>query len=1848
MERRPSFFIRYRRVIVIALALTMTMRVATAPKPADALLGIGDVTTIIGNIPQAIWNTIEKAAKYAEKVMATTSELRSVQIVNRFTTTLYNKLVTGLSTTAPGQQPLFLQKPGVFLQDVAGAAAGDFLDNFNQAAFGNTLDYGQGYSGDKLRYTISKLLGVSIGGPVAQCYSKCSDTYFIAKVDKSVDPSKITDPGASPPSGSNAHEQDMFYLRTALYDASKSAKGTPIHCYFVKENKDIPGTYKPWVYDPNGDIPDVKSEECQRRVSEAIMSEIQLANEDVKACSTACKNTNTVNNVAKGFTDYVATAPKAKASDLLKGNISTTDAAKILSDSLAGDNSDVALYLRALGGLYATVDQKQAGALLTLNADVIPRTSTVSGTVLTPKSAFANLFGVPFDQQKNQFWPSDKPLVVNAINLVTGFLSSPVGKALRTYFDSRCGLNPSACSGPSNPQSTIGQLLFGTNSISGVAANKIRLDLADFTAGNIDTNDIAVSSELTSAGLIDNNFQTAIDDTLTVQEAIDQHLLDAKTPFGFDRDGQQSKSGISYRAMQYLRKYRVVPVGWELAALYYQTHRSIAVTSGSGTDVQPFDLSLGYAITQFDMCGQDAAHDASAHYCVNGGKYGQSCKTNEDCTDNGTVGVCGPAAICAGGQNGGNSCTAQSQCPGSQCQMTFRASPYCGLVDPNWVLKAPKTFCRRQGSGEEVVTKQAVCDTNNVNRLTGDPIGPNEEAPAVDPGPPNCVKSVSNPFPDLVHWIIARNDNVCADVQSCLIQNPDGTCQAKAYGYCMQEKDTYQLNGTSCPAQFGGCTAYTDAEGQLTGYIAKTLDTSSCNADNAGCQWYCTNQVQGKWQCQNQPPADTVDRVLLTSKAKSCNESAAGCRQFIRVAPGTNLLRNSGFDIAQESAPGSTTMNFPGWTGQFVAESSTDTGVTSTNVYAVALGSGTINQSIDVGESLIGRTFTGSIRAKTTTACTMTLGLAAAGAPASVVTRSVLGDWQTYAISAPITSASGTTLTFSIAGCGDLMIDSAQLEEGASATTYADYGKVNTVYMNDTRRSCSVDDIGCQKWTPEVSGPSVGALIDPAKRCSEDAVGCQTLTMAPIDHVPQRAGGSANIVIPKAKSCSAADVGCEEYTNLDEVAKGGEGKAYFKTVKQCVKPGVIPQKTFYSWIGDAEKGYSLRADDFPTGSNDGPCVSLTIGNMVGTPTCNDAAEVSAEAAICNANTFNDKQNPNPDCSQYYDSNLNVYYRLRSHIASATADCHPYRNTIDNNDTIYYLAPSENESCSADVAGCRAFTGNTAQTSHQIFFDNFDQGIGNWLVKTGQPQSNVSSSSASVTAGGLSMLVKSGTIAFPPKALAGLLGDQKSYLLTFTAAAVGASNAGTITASLGTSSGQTYTSTQDFSGQAKATWNASANAPEWRQYSLSTSAVTGQVNTLGISVTGGDVYIDNLALTETSGQLYLVNTNIPMCQDSEVGCAAYTNESGQRETITSFARLCADEAIGCEAMIDTQNSATPFAQTVKDVTTPADSVTAVVNDSGAYCQSNEKGCSALGQPIFTSDQNIASYQTVYKINDPDQHDQILCQENATVHELWCQAYTTSNGTAAYFKDPKMRTCEFRQDNGGSGEWYLTGTKYLCPLAPPTPNGTALVGQPVGKSCSPVCLSGNREGKACVQDTDCPDSICQGTQINGAPGAFGMVYRNGGLVIGSCNGDADCAVPGQAASNKCIYLAGICPTEQNECTEYRDPLQPASCRPTCPLVQRGGDPVLVDQTCTETRCNGGPNVGLNCHSSADCGGAACVGILNTPVEDGQPGCESYTYIRSTIEDNSTECNGKIDTKTGCRAFYDTSNSALNYLP
>jgi len=126
--------------------------------------------------------------------------------------------------------------------------------------------------------------------------------------------------------------------------------------------------------------------------------------------------------------------------------------------------------------------------------------------------------------------------------------------------------------------------------------------------------------------------------------------------------------------------------------------------------------------------------------------------------------------------------------------------PYCHLIDPNWVIRAPAVQCRTKGPSEQLLS-------------------------------PNTNE---------------RREE-CIDTPTCVLEADDGSCSS--YGYCTKEKNVWDIGADSCPAYYDTCTAYKNTRtGNAASYLARTIDFDACDASTVGCRAYSTEKdANGNW-----------------------------------------------------------------------------------------------------------------------------------------------------------------------------------------------------------------------------------------------------------------------------------------------------------------------------------------------------------------------------------------------------------------------------------------------------------------------------------------------------------------------------------------------------------------------------------------------------------------------------------------------------------------------------------------------------------------------------------------------------------------------------------------------------------------------------------------------------------------------------------------------------------------------------------------------------------------------------------------------------------------------------------------
>jgi hypothetical protein len=387
--------------------------------------------------------------------------------------------------------------------------------------------------------------------------------------------------------------------------------------------------------------------------------------------------------------------------------------------------------------------------------------------------------------QAGQFGKYTGSALVDAANVflnqlaITAFqnLMSRIGAGAKDYtspYSGDYGLT-NANAGPDN------------GGASAVAANAHATLAPDFSVrGDYDIlGELSACPNPTKAGptncVITEKFRQAIIEKKTVGQAIADGTLNANGIFGFvnaDLEPRYADENYPYRSMIILRKFRILPVGWEVGAEWLRDHPSLGV---------------------------------------------KTLQNMVDCFNSTDV-----------------------------------ADQWCkGLVDPTWVLKAPLNYCKKEGPGPELISENTSGGTYNVG----------------------------------------RNDNYCADEQSCIKEKPDGSCQT--YGYCTEEKRIWNFGNSVCEPQQNTCQTFTvtasggNNSGQSVSYLKNTLDYGICNSGNAGCKeyeeyatssdTYSTSTDKINWNdLTGYLSRSASSTVYLDNIAQSCDPSNEGCHTLIR------------------------------------------------------------------------------------------------------------------------------------------------------------------------------------------------------------------------------------------------------------------------------------------------------------------------------------------------------------------------------------------------------------------------------------------------------------------------------------------------------------------------------------------------------------------------------------------------------------------------------------------------------------------------------------------------------------------------------------------------------------------------------------------------------------------------------------------------------------------------------------------------------------------------------------------------------------------------------------------------------
>ncbi|MGE5425627.1 MAG: hypothetical protein ACM3PZ_00920 [Bacillota bacterium] len=725
-------------------------------------------------------------------------------------------------------------------------------------------------------------------------------------------------------------------------------------------------------------------------------------------------------------------------------------------------------------------------------------------------------------------------------------------------------------------------------------------------------------------------------------------------------------------------------------------------------------------------------------------------------------------------------------------------------------------------------------------------------------------------------------------------------------------------------------------------------------------------------------------------------------------------------------------------------------------------------------------------------------------------------------------------------------------------------------------RRCNREEVGCEKYTEKATGFSVAAQAVSSDYCDQGCNGYD-LYVARGNYFfsPQ-----ADKLIPSSsRKCGAEAAGCAEFTNLDEASAGGESREYYTQLKQCVKPS-SECGDFYTWMGSEETGYQLRSLSLKKDASGLPAVTaddslacseaiynLPAGAPGFNPDCRQyynkqgkiAYHLSASTVTCSEN-----------CHPYRLTEKNIDSTLtqaqctgsgRSWNATAGV-CYSCLNggTWDagQQSCIYQAIPGEGKRCSAAQNGCREYNGSLGNNTKLVIAQDFNDGVDGWegncedsALSSQEASSNnsrslfydrSSNSSGQIVmpkcnnTGNTSWLdrimgsANAAPLSYIKKVLGERLQSGKAYSVKFTASA--ASDAQVYAAAMNSRGELAYFNASE--GNDTGAYTVPGDG-EWRTYELNLPALEHQTDAdeALIFVSSADLHLDNLVLTEITDRYYLIkgSSDIPdVCyydmldqfrgEDYNLGCSLYKDRANKDHYLRQFSKLCQESAVGCELVVDTAGSDNPRPEIWKDengngscdagendcVSVPGDRFFYAIYDNSKRCNGADEGCSRMGESVSSGD----AWGDAFKRNNPDDYGQSLCGETDAGCEAWKSA---SDGSLQYFKNPGSNACVYRTsinpEKPGKA-WYKVPVM-RCDF---NNNGS-------------IDSTAERNGQVCSSASDCAANrpcIVDNTDYECPVSYF--------KTIGLGGAGQQVPVPSDAA--------GLCDAVQSGCSEYIDPV------------------------------------------------------------------------------------------------------------
>ncbi len=1839
--------------VLVFFVCQIVFSVALLPRPAKALLGAGDTSVTIGDIPRTITEKIAKVLKKA-------ADVAFKNILKNYLNNLAYNTATKIVTGKPGQKPLWPENPTKLLKDAGDAAVGDILDSLASTGLGKSTC--AGYSDVKCAVN-NDCEKVQMKCPAAVASQDC-----VSSVDKK---NKCISLGCVPydcklnqscPPDTWKTDKDIISGKSVLVVGAPECVAGFSLCTPISTTLGV-------------NLP--------LKVQLQVLARKDVTGQTAPLYTSKCPLSSIIDNFESATTDWEPNLTSKQKSKLYLAEVSKT---------FNPESNQLGIYLSVINATEKerAAAEKAAEVAKTIEGPFDSIINPISKTVKTPGTLVQKLASELPVQALQPMFVQTGTRIADAIGTFTNTLAA---KLIEKYLTK--GLANSGSGGTrtvgSSPRgySGLGQ------SSSGITAAKIQLaDLkqTDYVVGG----ERDVLSSIASCPdesdptpdtcVIDSRFSTAIEQQMTVQEALDAGLLDGAKIFGYNARGAEPAyyDGYPYRSLVILRKYRVIPVGWELAALYIRK-----ISGGNYT--------LNSIIKDYDNASSPFYHLIDPNWVLKlpavtcnragaGEKIDSEEKIQQEDT-NGDGNVDKNDAATTIIQRQTDYCADEQSCIAENADGSCKKWGYCVQEKP--IYKFSGNSCNSASASCMALASRTgnqvsyLMDTVNKNGCTSENVG--------------CQNYCRD-------WDNASNRWTCT-----IAEPPSGGNQINL-----------NRNASSCQATGEGCTELMSVANRGVNLLKNSdFESFVTTADNVTTMTdgikdgppynpdlfpgWMAGKVQGGVPCGDQLAAVSSSFTGRTAVRIRSLASCAGAQL------GGHWMMTS----------------YPVNTG-----SATDGQSFTLSFYAKQSGDAVCNQSNGQLIVRLGRAkeFNGAYCDPDDVACQMDY--------TQTATISASGDWTRYVVTAsfsdlPDSEWTGDFLRNTLYpmfqrpngdGC-DVLVDDIQLEKNnlTNYKTYEEsaktYLKLPPAYLKCSGNSatddpkcanyaltCKATEVGCESYTSTTTSRVVTGTItnpnscnpnDPAScsQCPAEFVGCQAYREMPIENMPSRpARDPISFVASTGKTCPATAVGCEEYTNLESVQNGGEGKEYYSQIRLCVNADAANVRPYYTWEGSDEFGYQLKKYTLKQSNVDGaPCTNMVSENAAfganSWPNCVDNVNFddngdtvpeshpatscvntadtcilathtcSATGATCSSNRdcIDSQLQKNLDCREFFDAQGNVFYREKTRVIFSSDQCKAYRNSNDGANVLYHMVANEGVTCQEQFVGCRAYKGNAGDNYRSIYNNDFESGsVTPWV-------GNAVYSNESTTVGGHSMLVANNA-GYPNAATALGMSTDRSYSITFYAKSAAADEP--VSVALSTNPALV------FSGQAV------VQAGDWNEFKLGPLYIPANTNLANVQLqfyANNAFFVDNIVLTEVNQSIYLIKDSYKTCSGYE-GCDQYRDRASATHYLKSFVSLCSEDKVGCEAMIDTNNSTSPNAVqggTLTDVTrgeltndnsidladmtalgsyvygggftlrnwdpadwnddnmidlrdydamlryisfggpAPAnpvaqagqvevapDNVINVVNDPKKNCAATDKGCEKMGLRTLEADGTIKGFTDSYIINNPDKYSSSICSSQ----EVGCEEYSSDTGSKFYFKDPGTNTCEYKKVTGQTtAGWYKTSTNAGAPDCPVTSGICSSNSVNAYQPCSTV-----QEYNICGAGAFCAIGTCSDQSTNAGK---------------MCSTNADCLGGANALCNVTFPLTarpvggwvGTCSASDSSCTEYRDPEEPVDT--SVPETPKYCNPSLPD------------GVTLIDHANNE-----------------QFACQAYYYLSNSVD--QTGCNGLVNREEGCRLFNDTSNSTLKY--